>query len=123
MCRVPEEKPSQSDGLIMDFEGRLYVSSVGDNAVYTLDAQGNLEQGDLGLGGTGGSSSSSNLTVADFDLLLQDNATMVWPASLAIDDSGTYLWVLAAGGWPPEAPEASLHRLQILKASYLYDDV
>ena len=102
------DKPSQSDGLAMSFDGDLYFSGVTKNSLYTakiIDKNTNeLTSGKI-----------------EIKLIAQDNSSLIWPDTFAIDDDGHYLWVTTRG-WPIDSTTNSIVQYFIGKSSYMYND-
>ena len=57
---------------------------------------------------------------SDIKMLAQDNVTLIWADTFAIDDGGDFLWVTTRG-WPIDANRNSVVRICIGSESYLYD--
>ena len=93
-------KYSQTDGMVMDAEGNLYLGDVVHNSVSTF----NPIQGQ---------------TVGDLRILAQDNTTLIWADTFSIDDAG-YLYVTTRG-WPLDKNRNFIVRFYIGVKSYLYD--
>ena len=92
----------------MSLDGDLYFSGVTKNSLYTarlIDRNTNeLMSEDI-----------------EIKLIAQDNSSLIWPDTFAIDEDGHYLWVTSRG-WPIDSRKNSIVQYFIGKRSYLYND-
>jgi len=72
------DKRSQTDGLVIDPDGRLFMQELTENALRMWD---------------------TNRPWSEAQTLVQDNTTLIWPDSLAIGEGGRELWATTRG-WP-----------------------
>ena len=78
----------------MGTNGQLYFSGVTKNALYTIKL---FKDGEMEL-------RSQKLQIK---LIAQDNSSLIWPDTFAIDDDGDYLWATARG-WPIDSRKIQL---------------
>ena len=90
----------------MSLDGDLYFSGVTKNSLYTaklIDRKTNELMSEK----------------IEIKLFVQDNSSLIWPDTFAIDEDGQYLWVTTRG-WPIDSRKNSIVQYYIGKRSYLY---
>ena len=97
---IQPDKPSQTDGLIMDENDNLYLTEITKNLISVW------------------SPSSGEGLGSQSRVLAQDNTTMIWPDTLAIDDLG-FLWATTRG-WPIDRNSNAVIRINIGAKSNLH---